>query len=234
MLGGQPQELLVLDDIRAGFRRLTRHLGGSPDDAFLKSVGGVIHVGANEGQEREQYDKLGLRVIWVEPIPDVFQKLQANIARFPRQKAVQALLTDIAGKAYDFHISNNSGVSSSILELELHKDIWPDVTYTDKISLCSTTLSDLIKDQAIDIRDYQALVMDTQGSELLVLKGAEDLMVNFKFVKTEVPDFEAYKGCCVLDEMKSYLEGFGFREIHRNKFAEREAGGSYYDVVYGR
>jgi len=36
-------------------------------DGFLQKVSGVVHIGANTGQERELYKKYGLRVIWVEP-----------------------------------------------------------------------------------------------------------------------------------------------------------------------
>ena len=76
--------------------------------------------------------------------------------------------------------------------------------------------------------------MDTQGSELLVLKGAETLLPGLKFIKTEVPDFEAYAGCVQLDELARYLVGRGFRELSRNRFASRPGGGGYYDVVFAR
>ena len=41
----------------------------SPRDAYLKRVTGVIHVGANAGQERELYASFHLDVVWIEPIP---------------------------------------------------------------------------------------------------------------------------------------------------------------------
>ena len=34
-------------------------------DVFLKSVSGVIHVGANTGQERDLYAKYHLDVVWI-------------------------------------------------------------------------------------------------------------------------------------------------------------------------
>ena len=43
-------------------------------DAFLRRVRGLVHVGANTGQERESYASHGLSVIWVEPIGDVFDR----------------------------------------------------------------------------------------------------------------------------------------------------------------
>jgi len=201
-------------------------------DSFLRDVTGVIHVGASHGQEREQYKYFGLQVIWIEPIPEIFEELRKNIRLFSNQEAYQELVTDVDGKEYQFNISNNDGVSSSILELKQHKDIWPNVNYTNRIALSSITLTSLLKREQIDPSDYQALIMDTQGSELLVLQGSIDLLENFKFIKTEVPDFESYEGCCQLRDIAEFMEKYGYVELSRNKFASREAGGNYFDIVY--
>lgn len=201
---------------------------------FLSRVKGVIHVGANVGQERQTYDSFGLAVIWVEPIPGVFEQLQQNIAAFPRQRAFKELLTDEKGKSYEFKVANNNGVSSSIFDLGLHQDIWPQVQFTNTITVVSNTLAEMLKEQAVNVADYDALVMDTQGSELLVLKGAGGLVRQFKYIKTEAADFESYVGCCQVQDLSDYLAKFGFREMHRKKFAERKQGGCYYDILYER
>ena len=224
---------MIISKIKAMLRPIT-HAIKKPSDSFLNDVSGVIHVGANSGQEREQYNNLGLRVIWIEPIPEVFSELRRNISNFPNQCAYQELITDVDGKEYQFNISNNSGASSSILEFEKHKDIWPNVDYTTSISLNSITLASLVKKELIDPSDYQALVMDTQGSELLVLQGSIPVLENFKYIKTEVPDFEAYKGCCQLVDIKAFMDKHGYIELSRSKFASREAGGDYFDIVYRR
>lgn len=150
----------------------------------------MIHVGANSGQERILYEKYGLRVVWIEPIPEVFETLKARIKRYPRQSAFQGLITDQDDLEYAFHVANNDGESSSILELKLHKDIWPEVSYDRTIILRGTTLISLLTREGIEASDYDALVMDTQGSELLVLKGAAPILHTFNFIKTEVTDFE--------------------------------------------
>jgi hypothetical protein len=116
----------------------------------------------------------------------------------------------------------------------LHKEVWPDVAYAKTITLRSTTLATLLSSQGIDPAEYGALVMDTQGSELLVLKGAEPILKNFRYIKTEVADFEAYQGCCQLTDLDVLLTSHGFREISRRAFAKRAAGGNYYDVTYQR
>ena len=214
-------------------RRLRRLFAPDPD-RFLRSASGVVHVGANVGQERKLYRRYGLEVLWIEPIPEVFATLTANIAGFPRQRALERLLTDRDDASYEFHVANNDGGSSSILDLKEHREVWPKVTFTRTITLKSCTLATLIAREKIEIARYDALVMDTQGSELFVLRGAEPLLGHFKFVKTEVPDFEAYAGCAKLDDIERFLLERGYEELTRNHFASRAGGGNYFDVVYGK
>ena len=199
---------------------------------ILGKVSGLIHVGANTGQEIKLYAEHGLSVVWIEPIPHVFEKLQENLAGYARQKAIKGLVTDLDDTEYQFHLASNNGASSSILELNLHKDIWPDVSFEQTITIYSKTLPSLLKANHIDPVEYDMLVIDTQGSELLVLKGAEPLLHHFKIIQTEVPDFEAYKGCCQLKDLQLFLNHHGFEEIYRNKFATHPGGGSYYDITF--
>jgi FkbM family methyltransferase len=218
---------------RAILSRIGRLLKRDPD-RFFQEISGVIHVGANTGQERGLYERYGLRVIWIEPIPEVFETQKANLEGLHRQRALENLVTDRDDAEYQFHIANNNGASSSILDLKQHKDIWPTVAYAKTITLKSVTLATLLQRERIDPTEYDALIMDTQGSELLVLKGADPVLHNFKYIKTEVPDFESYEGCCQLLDIDSFLTRHGYKEFSRNKFANRAEGGSYYDIVYRR
>jgi FkbM family methyltransferase len=201
------------------------------DKSFLTKVSGLIHVGANIGQERDLYHSYGVAVVWVEPIPDVFDQLVKNIAKCPGQRAIRALLTDKDGWEHDLHISNNS-ISSSILELGRHTDIWPSVHYVDKIRMCSTRLDTLMQREGILPEQYSALVMDVQGAELLVLKGCGETLRQFRFIKAEAADFESYLGCAQLADLQRHVERMGFREISRRPFARHKAGGTYWDVVW--
>jgi FkbM family methyltransferase len=201
--------------------------------SYLKQVRGVIHVGANLGQERELYAKYKLKVLWIEPLPDIFEQLCKNVRPFPDQTAVNYLITDKDDVEYLFHVASNGGASSSILELARHDEIWPDVQYVSKITLNSITLDSLIKNIDNGIPSYDALVMDTQGSELLVLKGATNSLGQFKFIKTEAADFEAYADCARVEDLTNYLTQFGFKLIRSDKFAESPKGGRYFDLLFG-
>src|SRR5262245_10761460 len=214
--------------------RQLRRLFAPDPNRFLREVRGVVHVGANVGQERDLYQRYNLDVLWIEPIPDVFAALAANIAGYPCQRALECLVTDRDDASYEFNVANNGGASSSILALKEHRDVWPQVDFTKTITLRGITLATLLARERIDPAQYDALVMDTQGSELLVLQGAEPLLGHFRFIKTEVPDFEAYAGCAQLGDMDRFLQAHGYRELMRQRFATRAAGGSYFDVLYGK
>jgi FkbM family methyltransferase len=201
-------------------------------NSYLKSCRGVIHVGANTGQERDLYETYGLDVLWIEPIPEVYGKLLDHLSGFDRQMAINYLITDQDDQDCTLHVANNNGASSSIFDLHQHRDIWPDVEYTRNIRLKTITLPTAMRRSAIKVSTYDALVLDTQGSELLVLRGAASLLEGFKYIKTEAADFESYKGCAKVADLTDYLSPLGFRLLRRDKCAERPAGGSYFDLLF--
>lgn len=201
-------------------------------DFFLKSVKGLIHIGANEGQERAKYAEHDLSVVWIEPIPEIFQKLQANLADYPKQKAMELLVSETDGKDYIFNVASNNGASSSILELGEHSELYPSINYTRQLNLKGTTLKTLIEREGWKGGPYEALVLDTQGSELSILKAAgEDLKI-FRYIETEVADFASYKGCCTLDEMDAHMTSIGYKRVACMRFASKPGLGSYYNVTY--
>jgi FkbM family methyltransferase len=117
-----------------------------------------------------------LNVFWVEPIPDVYEILCQNIRDLPRQRAAQALLLDRDGVKVKLNIANNEGASSSVMSLKKHQELWPSVAYVDAIELLSSTLVTLVDQCQLCLDDYDSLVLDTQGSELLILKGSVPLL----------------------------------------------------------
>jgi len=205
-----------------------------PGDGFLAACRGVLHVGANTGQEREVYGRLRLPVVWVEALPTIHEELKANIAPWPEQVAIRALLTNRDGEKHVFRVANNDGASSSILDLKHHREIWPEVEYVDKIEMESVTLPTLLATHGIDASRYDALVMDTQGSEQLVLEGAGAVLDGINYIKTEAADFEAYEHCATVASLTDYLGVKGFRLTRKDQFAAHPTLGAYYDLLFER
>jgi len=197
-------------------------------DWHLRRVSGVIHVGANTGQERDVYASFKLDVLWIEPIPSLFDELCKNIIALPEQRALNYLITDRDGAEYAFNVANNGGASSSILELDRHTEIWPEVRFVSKMTLKSVTLDTLLGTE----NRYQALVLDTQGTELLILKGATGLLSTMRYVTVEAADFESYIGCARVDDIVKFLNGFAFKLVQKHKFAELPQGGQYFQLLF--
>jgi FkbM family methyltransferase len=219
--------------------KIIRRLAGSvkrwifpPIDYYLASCSGVIHVGANSGQERDFYARHRLSVVWIEPLNDQFDALTSNIRGLANQVAIRALITDRDNDVHILHVSNNAGMSSSIFELHLHKDIWPNVHYVNDVEMKSSTLPTALNTAGIDCAKFDALVLDTQGSELLVLRGAAPILGQFKFVKTEAADFESYKGCATVSEISRFLAKHNFTLHKKELMARHPAGGRYFELLF--
>ncbi len=204
------------------------------EHSYLRKIRGLIHIGANEGQERQFYAAFGLDVLWIEPIPNVFAALKRNLSEFPGQRALNYLVTDEDRKEHELHIADNGGASSSILDLAEHTKMYPHIAYKGTITIMGTTLNSILAAERIDVQQFDAMVLDTQGSELKILQGAANLLSNFKFIKVEVPDFEAYKGCCQIHELSDFMSSSGFRERSRHLILHTPGLGAYFEVIYQR
>ena len=208
-------------------RRLTGALYGD----FLKRVRGVVHVGANIGNERDLYAEHGLKVIWIEPNPEVFAKLVENIRGFPDQKAINALITNEDGALSALHISNDDGYCSSILDLHQIKDALPYITFTHDISMRSSRLPTALAD--INLSEYDALILDTQGTELLILQSATAILGGFEYIQVEAANFGAYRNCPTVDSFNTFLRQHGFRLVHKG-LVFRAGRREYFDLLFQR
>ena len=207
---------------------------GGSIDKFLTQCRGVIHIGANRAQERHKYAAQGLSVVWIEAIPSLCNAILGDIAQYDKQRLIQALIMDEDGKDCLLNVANNDGGSSSILELQLHRELWPTVEFISKLHLKSSTLPTALAAAGIDPSGYDAIVLDIQGAELMALKGALPILKHVKFVQTEAADFESYKGGATVSQLSEFLATCGFRLVRKEAFAGRVGVGFYYELLFQR
>ena len=208
----------------------TRRRGREIDRLFLSASRSVVHVGANCGQERFLYEAFGVSVLWIEALPEVFLLLQKNLRGFKNQVALRALVSDEAGQRVQFRVASN-WASSSMFDFALHQNVWPDVKMQSMITLETQTLDDLIEPSR---RDIDAIVLDVQGAELKVLKGARKQLNSIRFVKAEAADFNAYQGGCTEKELIPFLAKLGYVERAREVFVDMVRIGHYSDILFER
>ena len=176
-------------------------------DNLVKSSTGVLHIGAHYGQEATTYNEFERKVIWIEAVPDVFKILSQNISKFPNQMAICALLGDREIPGVEIFLSNNDFSASSIFDLHPNSG-FTSVVMEKKISLPMTTLDNALA--GIDIQEYSHWILDVQGAELLVLKGASQNLPNCKSLVVEISSRPTYTGGVQYDQLKEFLLVQGF------------------------
>jgi FkbM family methyltransferase len=172
---------------------------------------GIIHVGANTGQEFEAYLASNAEtVVYIEPIQDVYATLAKKVECAPGHFAVKALCSAVAGETIKFNVSSNAGESSSMLEFSDHLKLFPDVTYVEREEMITTTVDTIVSSRFRD-RRLDLMVIDVQGAELLVMKGATETLQAVQAVYTEVSERALYAGACIWPEIDHFLGSWDFR-----------------------
>lgn len=149
-------------------------------------ISGIIQIGANRGQEIEHFYGLGIdNIVAFEPLQENFQILTA---RFPQLKAHKvALGNDIS--VVTMNVSNNEQQSSSILKPKVHLRQHPDVHFIGQEQVPMTKLDVFAADNV----GKNLIMMDVQGYELEVLKGAIETLKHVDYLMCEVNRAEVYE-----------------------------------------
>jgi FkbM family methyltransferase len=172
---------------------------------------GIIHVGANKGQEVAAYKEKRIRpIVMIEPLADQFARLCTAIDNEPGFYPVQACCASESGKTVDFHVASNSGQSSSFLKPGKHVDLYPHITFPKVIKVQTSTLDEIMWSlpEPSDAFDY--LAADTQGAEMEVLKGASKTLEHIKFAWLEVNFGGLYEGDFDLYQITDFMRSKGF------------------------
>jgi FkbM family methyltransferase len=176
-------------------------------DKSKPKCNGIIHVGGHFGQEIPFYlDKITKNIIVYEPLQANFKQLFDKFGYVVdcRKKAVG----NYKGKV-KLHVETaNAGQSSSVLKPKEHLSQYPTITF-DSEEEC-----DIVKlDEDIN-GVFDTLVVDVQGYELEVFKGAANLLrKDIKYVICEVNCVEMYEGCAKVEDLDKFFEDFNFKRI---------------------
>ena len=174
----------------------------------------LLHIGAHTGQEAGYYKALGVqRVIFVEAIPAIFEKLQENLQKYPNYIGLCALCSSESGAEVQFNVSSNDGGSSSMLGLGNHAELYPDITYVETLTLKTVTADELIATHAPGLQ-FDLVVLDTQGAEMQVLRGATQILNSAKALWIEVSEEPLYENGCTFEDVSAYVRQYDFRLRH--------------------
>jgi len=176
-----------------------------------KKIQGILHVGAHECEERDDYNINGINddnIIWIEGNNDLVQQNKQK----SKNINIYHVLVDNEEKDVMFNITNN-GQSSSILELGTHKESYPYIFVSQQQQQRTMRLDSFFEQNNIDPSKYDFWNLDIQGTELRALKSAEKYLKFVNYIYTEVNTQEVYKGCALLPELDEYLAKHGFMRV---------------------
>jgi FkbM family methyltransferase len=183
---------------------------------FLARPTGIIHVGASTGQEIGAYRSVGIQpVLAIEPLDAPYAALVKEIGDAAGVYPVKACLSDRAGRHVEFHVASNDGMSSSYLVPTGHVNLAPEVTFAPStVAMVTTTLDHVVQSAAVahgfDPQRLDYLAIDTQGSELDILRGSEVTLARVNFIFTEVSFGTLYEGSPSQYDIVDHLRARGF------------------------
>jgi len=176
------------------------------------AVSGVLHIGANAGQEAAEYDAAGCKVIWIEGDPEVFERLRPAIADYPAQQAYCCLCSDLDDQPVTFHVASNCGGSSSILPPNAGVfAAFGGVQMVATRELATSRLDSYFAKHGVSLDGCNLINIDVQGFELPALRGLGDQIDGFDAIIAELNWAAAYQGATRPHAMESYLAARGFR-----------------------
>jgi FkbM family methyltransferase len=168
---------------------------------------GVVHVGAHEAEEQDDYEKFGFGpVVWVEAQPLLAQQLRTRIK--PPSRVVQALIWDKSGENMPLKLTNNSQ-SSSVFELGTHEISYPDVKVVSEVMLKTVRLDEILPEDS----SLNFLNLDIQGAEYQALKSLGNRLDDFDYIYLEVNGGQVYKGIKQIEDIDRLLGEEGFSRV---------------------
>ena len=194
------------------YRRRTAFDLATLSRRFGIAVAGVLHVGANMGQEAEVYAQLGARrVIWIEGFDEYFQKLKVHLAGYPGQEAHCVLVSDRDGEEVQFRVASNTGSSTAMTPCADFARNYRGVTFDRVTSLTARRLDAYFCENAIALDGINTLVLDVEGFELKVLRSMDSLMGAFDWAVCEVSLVSNFEGGPLLKDIDEFFLTQGFR-----------------------
>lgn len=197
---------------------------------YITNRKGAIHVGAYEAEERKWYYQMGIEpVYYIEANPEKSKIIQDNIRPYENQYFIHQAISDVDGEM-DFYVSSN-GQSSSLLFPNLRPEIYDNQSHTisDVIKVKTRPLRDVVNLFGIDMGEINFLSIDTEGSELNILKSLGGLINKLEYIVCEYHTHENYFGCPMVEDLINYVKQFGFEEVVR-----ADSGEEWGDILFKR
>lgn len=173
----------------------------------------VVDVGANSGQFAELVMACGFegKVISFEAVPEIYRELQRRAGRGTSNwKIGRCTAVGAQDGEIDINVAGNLASSSVLPMLKRHVEAAPQSAYSGSVRVPLSRLDSLVGSD-IPQKGEVFLKVDTQGYELQVLRGGEELLKRVTALQVELSTMPLYDGAPSLLEMLLYIDERGFK-----------------------
>lgn len=173
----------------------------------------LAHVGANDGQEVEACIAAGVRAFLLfEPLAEPFARLEARCA--PLAGAADFALFRLAlGEAEGeaaMHVASGSGAASSLLAPAMTGRYARRIGFRPEPERVPVRRLDSVQEMS---QGADVLVIDVQGYELQVLRGAGAVLDRTAAVICELNREPTYAGSATVAGIDAFMASRGFRRM---------------------
>lgn len=190
-------------------------------DFLCRNAISVVDVGARGGApgELEGLSRY-LRYVGFDADEEECNRLRTEArADYASYRVFPYFLGD--GGSSKFHIYEDRGTSSTYQMSRQYSEAFldPPPQLTRVVEVQSTTLDSVMDREGLDFPDF--LKLDTQGSELDILRGASDTLAHTSLVEVEVEFYQMYEGQPLFADVDTLLRSYGFELLYLNRVFEQ-------------
>lgn len=196
--------------------------------------GYVLDVGAADGGSALQLSRFlnGIRVVCLEPNPAMAAALRARL----RGTGIEIRELALGASAGSTTLCvTNDPLASSVKEVDQTALVSAAAPYrhalteTARIGVRQSTLDD----ECSGLDEILLLKLDTQGSELDILRAGPKALSRTRFVLTEMSNHSHYRDGCLYYELDAFLRNSGFHLADLVvTYHTYEGGVSEFDALY--
>lgn len=207
--------------------------GVSTEDAYQsqknllknENVKVIFDVGASDGRTSVLYHEMfpQATIYTFEPNPKSFQNLLKTCEDKPYIVPLNFAISDNIGKV-SFTITALDDASSLLEPNETGSGFDRYHTEKEKIEVNTTTIDEICTKYGITNIDI--LKLDTQGAEVMALKGAKNILNNkaIKLIYSECQFIKLYKNAALFFEINAFLETRNYNLFNLYNFNYNQKG----------
>jgi FkbM family methyltransferase len=177
---------------------------------------GVVQVGAHKGEEVGVFREYGFKsVTLIEANPPRAEEMRRAFASDQEIRVIELAIGDTNGEASFYLHTSRSGSTepASLLPMAVFKEVVPTLYTASELRVRVVTLDSLVDEAIVSPDRCNLLVVDVQGGEGALFRGAQASVRRFDAIITEVNVVPLYEGGLLEEELIAMLEDNGFEPL---------------------